>query len=660
MRIGMFEASLSCMVMASCASLGNDHDVAGRVHGLWDGGGGVVLRLQSGGLDELRTISVDGAFRFEAGLAAGVPYTVSVAQSPAQHDCVIERGGSGVVADPGPPSVSVACRGPAAAIALSGAWGWSFDPTEEVQTFTGPLAAQAVELTVSGTATMRASIDGATVPLGEQYASIASATSAASASIALPLGSRTVPVSFRTSDGLSKTYQLMFVRVASVIAQVAYVKASNTDRLDTFGESVSLSGDTLAVGAPAEDSAATGVNGNQADNSVFNSGAVYVFVRSGATWSQQAYIKASSTSSVASFGGAVSVSGNTLAVGAIGVNPSGVVYVFVRNGTTWSQQAMLQASNPTIANQFGNTVALSGDTLAVGSPFESSRATGINGNQNNNLANSSGAVYVFQRTGQTWAQQAYVKASNAEAFDHFGTSLGLSGNTMAVGATGESSGATGVNGNQNDNSADASGAVYVFQRTGQTWAQQAYLKPPTRGPQQIFGKSLSLSDNTLATGADGAGLAGDLHVFFRSGTTWTAQAVLVASNRQEGDLFGMSVAISGDTLVAGAPAESSIARGVDGDQNDNTARGAGAAYLFVRTGGSWQQQAYLKASNTDPPFPDIDGRFRLNDRFGNAVAVSGGTVVVGARNEFGGSAGINGNQEDNSKRDSGAAYIFGP
>jgi hypothetical protein len=199
----------------------------------------------------------------------------------------------------------------------------------------------------------------------------------------------------------------------------------------------------------------------------------------------------------------------------------------------------------------------------------------------------------------------------------------------------------------------------MFQRTGQTWAQQAYLKPPTRGPQQIFGKSLSLSDNTLATGADGANLSGELHVFFRSGTTWTAQAVLVASNRQEGDLFGVSVAISGDTLVAGAPGEDSIARGVNGNQNDNTARSAGAAYLFVRNGGSWQQQAYLKASNTDPPFPDVDGRFRLNDLFGNAVAVSGGTVVVGAHDEFGGSAGINGNQEDNSKRLSGAVYIFG-
>ena len=608
----------------------------------------MVLRIQSDGLDELRTISANGAFRFEAGLTAGLPYTVSVAQNPAQHDCVIERGGSGVVADTSPPTVSVACHGPSAAIALSGAWGWSFDPTEEVQTFTGPLAAQAVELTVNGTASMLASIDGATVPLGEQ-----------NASIALPLGSRTVPVSFRTSDGLSKTYQLMFVRAASVIAQVAYVKASNPDRSDNFGESVSLSGDTLVVGAPGEDSAATGVNGDQADNSAFNSGAVYVFVRNGATWSQQAYLKASNPSTVASFGGAVSVSGDTLAVGAIGVNPSGAVYVFVRNGTTWSQQATLQASNAAIANQFGNTVALSGDTLAVGSPFESSGATGINGNQNNDSAPSSGAVYVFQRTGQTWAQRAYVKASNAEAFDHFGTSLGLSGGTLAVGATGESSGATGVNGNQNDNSADASGAVYVFQRTGQTWAQQAYLKPPTRGPQQIFGKSLSVSDNTLATGADGANLSGELHVFFRSGTTWTAQAVLVASNRQDGDLFGVSVAISGDTLVAGAPGEASIARGVNGNQNDNTARSAGAAYLFVRNGGSWQQQAYLKASNTGPPFPDVDGRLRLNDLFGNAVAVSGGTVVVGAHHEFGGSPGIDGNQEDNSKRSSGAVYIFG-
>src|SRR5262249_28406915 len=149
-----------------------------------------------------------------------------------------------------------ACQGPDVAIALSGAWGWSFDPTQEVQTFVGPLAARDVALTVTSTFATQASVAGATVALGEP-----------TVPIALPLGARTVPVSLQARGGLSKTYQLVFERAASVLAQVAYGKASNPDISDFFGEAVSLSGDTLVVAAPREASAARGVNGNQADNS---------------------------------------------------------------------------------------------------------------------------------------------------------------------------------------------------------------------------------------------------------------------------------------------------------------------------------------------------------------------------------------------------------
>jgi hypothetical protein len=535
MRISIIGASISWMVAAACVPAADDHAtqdlaVAGRVHGLWDAADGVVLRLEANGVDVLRTVSTNGAFRFDAALAAGSPYAVTVAHSPAQHDCVIEHGGRGVVADASAPGVSVACTGPAVAIALSGAWGWSFDPTQEVQTFAGPLAAKAVALTVSGTAATQARVDGAAVPLGAQ-----------TAPIALPLGSRVVPVSFQAGGGLSKTYQLVFERAASVLAQVAYGKASNPGSGDFFGEVISLSGDTLAVGASREDSAARGVNGDQADNSAEAAGAVYVFVRSGTTWSQQAYLK---------------------------------------------------ASNIDVNDDFGISVALSGDTLAVGASGESSAARGINGNQNDNSLNVAGAVYVFQRTGQTWAQRAYLKAANPQAQGSFGISLSLSNDTLAVG-TNESDGAL------------FSGAVYVFVRSAGQWTQQAFLK---------------------------------------------------ASNFEELDEFGGSVAISGDTLVVGAVGEDSIATGVNGNQNDNTARGAGAAYLFTRSGTVWTQQAYLKASNTELAFRTQDGS--LNDRFGKSVSVSGSTLVVGAYFEFGGSAGINGNQADNSKSQAGAIYIF--
>src|SRR5205814_1608421 len=134
---------------------------------------------------------------------------------------------------------------------------------------------------------------------------------------------------------------------------------------------------------------------------------------------------------------------------------------------------------------------------------EDSNATGVNGNQADNSASGSGAAYVFVRSGTTWSQQAYLKASNAEAGDQFGVSVALSGDTLVVGATSEDSNATGVNGNQADNSAGWSGAAYVFVRSGTAWSQQAYLKASNAGAGDVFGYSLALSGDTLAVGAFG-------------------------------------------------------------------------------------------------------------------------------------------------------------
>jgi cysteine-rich repeat protein len=202
------------------------------------------------------------------------------------------------------------------------------------------------------------------------------------------------------------------------ITPILYVKASNTGSNDTFGAHIALSADgsTMAIAADAEDSAATGINGNQADNSTRNAGVVYVFTRVGATWQQQAYIKASNTG---------------------------------------------------MDDAFGWSIALSADgsTLAVGAFGEDSSATGINGNQASESDVDSGAVYVFTRSGATWSQVAYVKASNTELNDGFGFGVALTGDgsILAVGALSEASAATGVGGNQADNSASQAGAVYVYQ-----------------------------------------------------------------------------------------------------------------------------------------------------------------------------------------------------
>jgi hypothetical protein len=173
---------------------------------------------------------------------------------------------------------------------------------------------------------------------------------------------------------------------------------------------VALQGDTLVVGAPSEDSAGTGIDVDEADDSASNAGSVYVFVRSGTTWSQQAYVKASNTGE---------------------------------------------------GDRFGWRVALSGDTLAVGALSEDSAAIGIDEDQADDSASNAGAVYVFTRSGTAWSQQAYVKASNTDAGDVFGVSVALSGDTLAVGATGESSIATGVGGTETSNRAQFRGRVCV-------------------------------------------------------------------------------------------------------------------------------------------------------------------------------------------------------
>jgi hypothetical protein len=605
--------------LAGCAQILGVNDVTlerrigGQVRGLWDGVDGIALRLRARATDARLTVAANGAFHFAERLPPGTSYTVTVATSPAQHTCVVDGGGNGIVADADVTSVSIACTGPAMSIALSGPWGWTFDPTQEMQTFEGSIATQDVVLTVSGSELRSASMNGTAALLDQP-----------TPALALPLGKTMVPLAVTARSGLSKTYQLVFDRGSSVLEQVVYGKASNAGLGDLFGCSVALSGDTLAVGAWAESSAAVGVNppGGQADNSAHNAGAVYVFVRTGTTWTQQAYLKASNTDAY---------------------------------------------------DDFGSSVALSGDTLAVGAHGEASAAVGVDppGGQADDSAHNAGAVYVFVRTGTTWTQQAYLKASNTDAYDYFGSSVALSGDTLAVGAAGEASGAVEVDppGGQADNSASFAGAVYVFVRTGTMWSQQAYLKASNTGVSDLFGCSVALSGDTLAVGAYGeasravgvnppggqadnsASFAGAVYVFVRTGTTWTQQAYLKASSTGTGHLFGDSVALSGDTLAVGAPYEASLAVGVNpsGGQADTSADVAGAVYVFVRTGTTWTQQAHLKASNTD-----------AYDYFGSSIALSGDTLAVGAHGEASAAVGVNppGGQADNSASGTGAVYVF--
>ena len=423
-------------------------------------------------------------------------------------------------------------------------------------------------------------------------------------------------------DGAGAVY--VFIREGGTWTQQAYVKASNTRVEDRFGRALALSSDgaTLAVGAPQEDSGSTGINGDQADFSMVNAGAVYLFIRNAGVWSQQAYIKASTSETGDLFGRALAISGDgtTLAVGAVGESSgatgingnqldnsaagAGAVYLFTRSADVWTQQAYVKASNTGVTDAFGRAVALSGDgaTLAVGANGERSNAAGIDGNQLDDSAPNSGAVYVFTRNAGMWTQQAYVKASNAGAGDGFGLALALSGDgaTLAVGAQNETSSATGINGDQLDNSAVTAGAVYMFTRTAGVWSQQAYLKASNAAPASFFGVALALS-------------------------------------------------VNGNTLAVGAYAERSSATGIGGNQADTSAVAAGAAYVFTRNADVWSQQSYIKASNT-----------QAGDLFGLAVALSadGGTLAVGGNQEASGATGVNGNQADDTVESAGAVYLY--
>lgn len=475
----------------------------------------------------------------------------------------------------------------------------------------------------------------------------------------------------------------------------SYLKASNAEAGDLFGVSVALSADgrTLAVGAALEASAATDVDGTQTDNTMAGAGAVYLFAHSGTSWQQQAYVKAFNTGPDDGFGATVALSadGTTLAVAApfeasaaTGVDgdpnddsasDAGAVYIFIRRDDAWEPQAYLKAGNTGAGDHFGIALALAadGNTLVIGAEGEGSAATGEAADPNDDSAFDAGAVYVFTRSGATWQQDAYLKASNTDAIDRFGSAVALSADarTLAVGAYGEDSAATGIDGDQADNSASGSGAAYVFVYDGSSWQQEVYLKPartPTDGADN-FGSAVSLSGdgNLLAVGAAGdssasVGIDGDpndasmpyagaVYLFGRSDASWQQTAYLKASNTGEGDEFGHHLRVSddGQHLAVGAAFEASAATGIDGTQSDDSAAGAGAVYLFGHEGAAWTQNAFIKAPQTD-----------VGDRFGWSMALSGDGAVlaIGASREASGAIGINGDLEDNSAPIAGAMYVY--
>jgi len=472
-----------------------------------------------------------------------------------------------------------------------------------------------------------------------------------------------------------------------------YVKASNAEADDLFGAygvSLSEDGNTMAVAASGEASASTNINGDQTDNSAASAGAVYVFTRNGADWTQQAYLKAHNAEKSDGFGDSIDLSsdGNTLIVGASGedslsfgpygatannkASEAGAAYLFHRDSSgSWSQQDYIKATNTESGDYFGSAVAISGDgnTIAIGAFAEASNATGINNDDTDNSLTYAGATYVYTRpdASSNWSSGDYIKASNTDGGDRFGSALALSngGDRLFVGAPGEASTATSVNGNESDNSGVDAGAVYVFQRASGSWSQQAYIKASNADADDRFGTSVATNiDGTLAVvgalGEDSSTAfasadpsnntlsnAGAAYTFLRSGSSWSQQSYIKSTQPGAEDNFGTSVALSryGTVVAVGAYHEQGSSAGIDGDPTDDTVSRAGAAYIYTFGGA----HTYVKASNPDS-----------KDLFGFHLGLSGDgrTLAVAAPFEDGGTQGVGGDQSDNSAGDAGAVYVY--
>ena len=397
----------------------------------------------------------------------------------------------------------------------------------------------------------------------------------------------------------------VFIRDNNGWSQQAVLKASNEGLFDGFGTSVSISGNTIVVGAPYEDSDSTTVNSGSGNDGSPDSGAAYVFIRLNGNWIQEAYLKNLFETPGGEFGYDVAVSGDTVVVGvphqANQLPHSGAAHIYKKSGTNWVYDAQLKAINFGEDDRFGYSVAISGDTIVVGAFGESSDFVGVNsGDGFNDNAISSGAAYVFTKDGNNWPQTHFIKASNTEAADVFGFDVAISGGTIIVGAIGESSNATEINGDQNNNDKDGSGAAYIFNR------------------------SKNAFDNSV---------------------NWTQQAYIKASETDIRDDFGFKVAISGNIAVVAALGEDSSVLGYDNDEPSS-----GAVFVYHKEGSSWSEHGYLKAAEAE-----------VDDEFSFGVSVSGGYIAVGAHQEdsdLTGVTNLDGIIDNNNKTDSGAAYVF--
>lgn len=369
---------------------------------------------------------------------------------------------------------------------------------------------------------------------------------------------------------------------------------SDAGEHDCFGRSLAISGDTLIAGAKGDDDRGS------------NSGAAYVFQRVDGDWIQQTKLKASDAHINDFFGFSVGISGDAAIVGAWRDEDKGAAYVFRRDGGNWIQEAKLVAADGNRFDHFGYAVGISQDTIVVGAREDDDRGE------------SAGSAYVFRRKGSAWTQHAKLTSPEPAQGDQFGWSVAIDGDTVLVGSIGS------------DRAAHDAGAAYVFRLTADAAKPEARLVAQAARAADTFGYAVGLSGNRAVVGAykdDTAAIdAGAAYVFERRGTTWEQVQQLVPGGARPDEKFGWSVGVSGSTVVVGA---------WYADRDAEPEYPLGSAYLFKRGDSEWKQVKKLVANNRN--------RF---DLFGWSVAVSGDIVVVGAR------------LDDQAADEAGAVYVY--
>lgn len=353
-----------------------------------------------------------------------------------------------------------------------------------------------------------------------------------------------------------------------------------------FGISVSVNGDYAIVGAPGD-----------YHNSRF-SGSAFIYHHEGNRWFEQSKLVPKNAGNYIDFGCSVSISDDYAIVGALWADRTGAAYIFHRQDKTWKLQEELTPADGEDWDRFGNSVSISGDFAVIGSEDDDD-----DGNQ-------SGSAYIFQRIGSTWIQIAKITADDAAELDAFGKSVAISGDFIIVGAYGDDLEGGG-----------SSGSAYIFYRDGNSWKQQAKIRPDDGGFLDDFGWSVSISGNFAIVGARYNDSTGSAYIFKREGTVWNQFVKLLADDSKSGDSFGSSVSISGNTAIIGAT------------RAGNNEHNSGSTYIFEFKDDKWAQKAKLVASDGES-----------GDKFGGSVSISINRAFVGSPN--------------NKYYGSGAVYAF--